>query len=234
MAERRQKIVLGLACLLRRNFFRFKLAAPNLISDVACDFRETANFPGVITKRSNDNLRFESRSVFSDSQTLITNVSATGSFAQIALWFAGGNIVCCVERREVFADDFFRGVTFDFLCTGVPGDDVAIGIQQVNGILLDAIHQDVELFGGLVQCGATGQLLKHRLRRKYSHTIRTLPVIWFPDPETILLKKQRPRQVAAVTAGHCLPGVFLFHFLYFCLLEDGLDAEEEEDLEEER
>src|SRR5436190_23945611 len=60
MAERCQKIVLRLACLLRCNFFRFKLPAPYLVSDVACDFGETANFPGVITKRSNDNLRFES------------------------------------------------------------------------------------------------------------------------------------------------------------------------------
>src|SRR6516162_7357780 len=106
MAERRQKIVLGLACFLRRNFFRFKLPGSNLVGDVTCDFRETANFPGVIPKGSNDNFRFESRSVFSDSQTLITNVSATARFPQIALWFAGGNIVCCIERGEVFSDDF--------------------------------------------------------------------------------------------------------------------------------
>src|SRR5882724_8682588 len=60
MADRRQKIVLRLACFLRCNSFRFKLPAPYLVGDVACDFGETANFPVVITKRSNDNLRFES------------------------------------------------------------------------------------------------------------------------------------------------------------------------------
>jgi hypothetical protein len=36
------------------------------------------------------------------------------------------------------------------------------------------------LFGSLVQYGAAGQLLKHRLRRQFSHTIRTSPLIWFP------------------------------------------------------
>src|SRR5215211_742483 len=60
MAERRQKIVLRLACFLRCNFFSFKLPAPYLVGDVACDFGETAKLPGVITKRSNDNLCFES------------------------------------------------------------------------------------------------------------------------------------------------------------------------------
>src|SRR6266508_1067964 len=60
MAERRQKIVLCLVCFLRRNFFRFKLPAPYLVGDVTCDFGETTNFPGIITKGSDDNLRFES------------------------------------------------------------------------------------------------------------------------------------------------------------------------------
>jgi hypothetical protein len=60
MAERGQKFVLRLACFLRRNFFRFKLPASNLVGDVTCDFGKAANFPAVITKGSNDNLRFES------------------------------------------------------------------------------------------------------------------------------------------------------------------------------
>ena len=59
MAERGQKIVLRLACFLRCNFFRFKLPAPNLVGDVACDFGKAANFPGIIAKGSNDNFRFE-------------------------------------------------------------------------------------------------------------------------------------------------------------------------------
>src|SRR6266513_3367728 len=59
VAERCQKIVLRLACFLRCIFFRFKLPTPYLIGNVACEYGETANFPGVITKRSNDNLRFE-------------------------------------------------------------------------------------------------------------------------------------------------------------------------------
>ena len=68
-------------------------------------------------------------------------------------------------------------------------DHVAVGIQQVNGVLLDAIHQNVELFGGLVQYGAAGQILRHRLRREFSHTIRTFPLIWFPRHQDNFLEK---------------------------------------------
>jgi hypothetical protein len=66
------------------------------------------------------------------------------------LWFTGGNIVCGVKGGEIFPDDFFHGVTFDFFRACIPRDDIAVGIQHVNRVLLDAIHQNVELFGGVV------------------------------------------------------------------------------------
>src|SRR5215468_7175409 len=163
MAEGCKKVVLRFACLLRCDFFCFKLAAPNLVGDVACDFGETANLPGVITKRGYDYLRFERRSVLADAQTLITNVSAARGFAEVALRFSGGNVIRRIEGGEVFADDLLSRVTFDFLRTGVPGDDIAVGVQQVDGVLFDAIYQDMELLGGLVQFGVAWQLLKHRL-----------------------------------------------------------------------
>src|SRR5262249_20263027 len=135
---------------------------------------------GLITKRSNDNFCFERRSVLADAKTLITNVSSTRGFSQVALRFASGNVVSCIEGGEVLADDFVARETLNFFRTRVPGNDVAIGIQKVNGVLLDAIHEDMELFDGIVQYSVAGQLLKHRLRRSFSHTIRTLLLIWFP------------------------------------------------------
>ena len=103
--------------------------------------------------------------------------------------FAGGNVVCRVEGGEVFSDDFFRGVTFDFLRACVPADHVAVGIQQVNGVLLDAIYQNVELFGGVVQCGVIGPILRHRMRQKFSNTIRTFSLIRFPRHQDNFLEK---------------------------------------------
>ena len=108
MAERCQKVVLSLTSFLRCDFFRFKLAASNLVGYVARDFRETPNVSRLITKRGNDNLRFERRSVLADAQALITNLPPTRGFAQVALRFPGGNIVCCVEGGEVLADDFLH------------------------------------------------------------------------------------------------------------------------------
>ena len=43
MTERREKIVLSLACFLRCDFFRFKFSAANLIGDIPCDFGVSAN-----------------------------------------------------------------------------------------------------------------------------------------------------------------------------------------------
>src|SRR5947208_3885074 len=60
MAERCQKIILGLACFLRCNFFCFKLTAAYLVGNVACDFGKTANLAAFISKRSDDKLCFES------------------------------------------------------------------------------------------------------------------------------------------------------------------------------
>ncbi len=141
--------------------------------------------------------------------------------------FAGGNVVCCIEGREIFADDFVRGVTFDFLCACVPGDHVAVGIQQINGVLLDAIHQNVELFDGLVQCGAAGQLLKHRLRRQISHTIRTSPLIWFPRRKNNFIERAGSQVAVCSHPTLSVREFFLFRFLYFCPLEDDLDFDEE-------
>ena len=54
--------------------------------------------------------------------------SAPACFAQIALRFACGDVVCCIERGEVFSDDFFRGVTFNFLRACIPSDYIAVGV----------------------------------------------------------------------------------------------------------
>ena len=63
MAERGKKVVLRLAGFLSCNLFRFKLAAPDLICDVACDFGKAADLAGIITKRGDDNFGFERGSV---------------------------------------------------------------------------------------------------------------------------------------------------------------------------
>jgi hypothetical protein len=59
MTKRCQKVVFRLASFFRGNFFRFKFAGANLIGDIACNFGETANLPGIVTKRGNNNLGFE-------------------------------------------------------------------------------------------------------------------------------------------------------------------------------
>jgi len=60
MAERREKVVLGLAGFLRCDFFRFKFPAANLIGDVAGDFGIAADVAFAVAQRGDDNFSLKS------------------------------------------------------------------------------------------------------------------------------------------------------------------------------
>jgi hypothetical protein len=83
---------------------------------------------------------------------LITNASATGCFAQIALGLASSNIFGGIKTGKVLPYNFFWSVAFDLLCSRVLRHDNAVRIEQVDGVFFDAIHENVELFGCLMQC----------------------------------------------------------------------------------
>ena len=72
-------------------------------------------------------------------------------FMQIALRLIRGNILRRIEAGEIFPDNFFCPVAFDFLCACVPRHDIPGRIEQVDGVLFHAIHQYVELFRCLMQ-----------------------------------------------------------------------------------
>ena len=100
--------------------------------------------------------------------------------------------------------------------------------------------------------GASGPVLRHGLRRQFSHTIRTFPLIWFPRHKNNFIEKVGPyasgslqspdvfEPIPVVTARWAVQllvfpaGVFLFRFLYFYPLEDELDLDEEAEGERRR
>ena len=52
MAQRREKIILGLACFLRCDFLSLEFPAADLIGDIACDFGIPPKFSLVVAQRS--------------------------------------------------------------------------------------------------------------------------------------------------------------------------------------
>lgn len=61
-------------------------------------------------------------------------------------------VILKYKSRRNLSDDFFGGVLLNFLCTRVPCHDVSGRLEQVDGVLFDAIHQNVELFRRSAQC----------------------------------------------------------------------------------
>jgi hypothetical protein len=57
----------------------------------------------------------------------------------------------CVEARKVLPNDFVCEVSFDPLRTKIPVGDVAIQVQQVNGVVADALHEQAKLLLASVQ-----------------------------------------------------------------------------------
>ncbi|WP_211913868.1 hypothetical protein [Tardiphaga alba] len=44
----------------------------------------------------------------------------------------------------MLADDFFRRIALEALGSGVPSRDIAFGIEQVDGVILDGVDQDLK------------------------------------------------------------------------------------------
>src|SRR5665213_2539411 len=64
---------------------------------------------------------------------------------QRPLRLTGGAILIGIKLREMPADDFLRKIALDTLRTEIPVGDVALGIEHVNGVVGDALHQEPEL-----------------------------------------------------------------------------------------
>jgi len=46
-----------------------------------------------------------------------------------------------IETREVLADDFFRAITLDACGTAVPAHDLAARVEQVDGVVGEALDE---------------------------------------------------------------------------------------------
>jgi len=50
----------------------------------------------------------------------------------------------------VFPDHFFRGVALEAVCAGVPAQDVAVGVEREDSVLVDALNEQAEKIDTLV------------------------------------------------------------------------------------
>src|SRR5207237_3704987 len=140
MTKHLKYIHYGLSLYLRCAFLILGLPAADLIGDVACDFGIAPERSLVVAQRGKYDFGFKSRSILADAKPLVTNVSATGCFAQITLGLASRDVFCGIETGKVRTYNFRRHVAFDLLCSLVPRHDSAVQVEPVTGVLFEPTH----------------------------------------------------------------------------------------------
>src|SRR5579864_5244794 len=151
MTERGQKMIFGFAGLFRRQFRRFYFPGTHLESDIPRDLGKSAKLTIFIPQRCQNRFGVKGRTVFSNPQADITNVSLLARHPQIMLRLFGRDIVGGVETREIFSNNLPGGVALDFLGPGIPCRDNPDWVQHVNRVFFDAFYQEAELLLTRVQ-----------------------------------------------------------------------------------
>src|SRR5579872_4702030 len=129
---------------------------------VASYLGEATQFPLLVAERRDHYIRPKSRSILPDAQSLVGEPSFLSSHLQFpvrppALARFGG-----IKHGKMLADDLVSLVALDPLRSLVPGRDPAILVQQEDGIISYATHQQTEDFVALSQTGF-GMLPSRRL-----------------------------------------------------------------------
>src|SRR5207248_8126966 len=88
-----------------------------------------------------DDVRPASGSVFAHSPAFILDTTFSGGNGELALRFAGCNILGRIKFGKMLAEDFARVVALETFGTHIPTGDLTIGIQRKNRIILNSFHQ---------------------------------------------------------------------------------------------
>ena len=86
--------------------------------------------PSSPAERGDHDVGPELRAVLADPPALVLEAAVGGGDGQLAVGQAASTVVLRVEGREVPADDLVGGVALQPLGAGVPGDDVAVGVER--------------------------------------------------------------------------------------------------------
>src|SRR5262249_37934184 len=121
------------------------------LGQVARHLGEAAQLALRVAQGVEDDVGPEARAVLAHAPALVLEAPHRGGGLQALLRFAALRVFGRVEAREVLADDLRRLVALDALGAGVPGQDDAVRVEQVNGVVADALYQGFEMVLALKQ-----------------------------------------------------------------------------------
>src|SRR3954466_12002189 len=119
------------------------LVAPPL-AEIARDLAEAAHFAIGIAQRGDHHVRPEEGPVLAHAPALVLEAAFARGDLELVLRPATVDRLLRVEGGEMAADDLVRLVALDALRAGIPGEDVAAGVEQEDGIVLHPLHDAAE------------------------------------------------------------------------------------------
>jgi hypothetical protein len=93
---------------------------------------------------------------------------------QFLLWIDTKGIFAGIKARYRLTDDLFTLVPINAFCSGIPGHNPTIGIEQVEGIIVNPLwvftspNHSVKLLGFVTQ----GQYMTHRQDVSLRHVLK--------------------------------------------------------------
>jgi len=110
---------------------------------VANDTGKSNETAVVVTDRGKHASDKERRSILPDSPSLHLALAFPTSQFERPVRFAGAALVGPIQHTEMFADDFFRGVTDYLLRRLVPTGHVPGGVEKENSVIRNAIDENL-------------------------------------------------------------------------------------------
>src|SRR5262249_28306078 len=115
------------------------------LGQVPGDFREAAQLALLVAQGGEDDAGPEEGAVLAYPPALVLEAPLGPSDRQLVGRPAAVDGLLRVEAGEVLPEDLLGPVPLDPLRAGVPADDVALRIQQKDGVIGGAVHQQPQL-----------------------------------------------------------------------------------------
>jgi hypothetical protein len=121
---------------------RFNLAP---LGEVTGDLQKSAERAVLSSECRDDRARPKLGSIFSDSPALIRALALLRRRTKHMPWLVAHPRFRRIKNRIVFTDNLLRLVSLDALRPSIPADDIPLGAQKKNGIILYPRDQGLEV-----------------------------------------------------------------------------------------
>ncbi len=121
------------------------------LREVAGDLREADQRAALVAHGRDDGVGPEQRTILADAPAFVLVRPEAFGDLQLMRGQAALERLGRIEAREVAADDLVGAIALEAFRAGVPGEDVAVGIEHEDRVVEHALHEQAKAFLALAQ-----------------------------------------------------------------------------------